>query len=461
MTITNPLDLPEIREALILFLTTSDLARCARVCQDWYASFLPYLWSTIDIHTEQSKQPTLEALQRHKDHVRHLHYQSEVPTDHRSIHFPALETLHFLRAVSRDNEMVGNHASLTNVKLFGAYTRTFWNPQAALPNLTSLKLIRVDVRLQDRNVVWSLFPQLETLEVRGSSMMGIPQSATGNWKMKDLTLGWLERFIPKEQLRCIKMCPRLRRLAWVLSCCPERHPVEEFTQCITAKTWPDLEELYIPLFRATDRQIALMISGMRHVHGLSVTCTEPFALVKNLLRPQFHCLRKWETASIFAEDTGFLMEILKSCPQLESFKIGTVQVHDLVEDSTPWACERSLRQLQVCIKASDTVGETEQRMFERLSRLRNLELLSLSSGMLLHGLGLCLGSGLEQLTTLTRLVELDFINTVQKMTMKDVEWMIEHWKSLKDVRGRLNSEDEAECQRMRARFQEAGITALQ
>src|SRR5690349_18569873 len=96
MTITNPLDLPEIREALAPFLTSDDLTRCVRVCKAWHSSLVPFLWGSIEVGTDQSTQPSLSFLQQHCGSIKRLIYYGKVPTDHYSVHYPALRTLHLL-----------------------------------------------------------------------------------------------------------------------------------------------------------------------------------------------------------------------------------------------------------------------------------------------------------------------------------------------------------------------------
>jgi hypothetical protein len=117
--------------------------------------------------------------------------------------------------------------------------------------------------------------------------------------------------------------------------------------------------------------------------------------------------------------------------------MGTVHVRDMLDDDTPWACESSLRRLKVCFKVDQDISEAGQRiLLERLSRLYNLELLDLScEKRAVYSLDLRLESGLEQLATLTRLEELALFRTEQGTTIRDVHWMIDHWKNLKRFRG--------------------------
>lgn len=459
MTITNPLVLPELREALAPLLTTGDLARCARVCKDWHASFLPFLWKTIDLPSEHSKHPPLESLQRHKDTVQHLVFHGEVLNRYLSTGFPALRILHLFSARPNSFAMIRIHPSLIHLEIRGTNTKTPWNLPADLSNLTSLSLDSIVVRSPDQNMVWNLFSKLESLTLSNSWLSKPPVPMVANWRMKDLVLKFVNGSTLEEQLKWMEYCILLKRLTWIPSKSLTGNPVNELVQSIADNTWPELEELNVPNFRATDLQVSLIIGGMGRVRCLSINFSEPLGLVKTALRPHFSFLQRLEAMTTAGDNTSFILEILKSCPQLKSLRMGTVQVREILKDDAPWVCERSLKHLGVCFKVENHIAKPGQKvLLERLSRLCNLELLDLSSlTSLVQSLDLRLESGLEQLATLTRLEELTIVNTTQKMKKKDVEWMIQHWKNLKCIKGPLNGHDGVERQGMLARLGEAGI----
>ncbi|KAK3810276.1 MAG: hypothetical protein J3Q66DRAFT_391399 [Benniella sp.] len=410
MAIRNPLVLPEIGEALVPFLTTDDLTRCVRVCKGWHASLIPFLWKVVDVANDIAKQPQVAALRRNIDYVRHLTYQGGVPKEHAILKFPALRKLHLSISWEHDFGIIVEHPSLTHVTIHGAHAWVSWRPPDNLSNLTSLSLILLVVDTHYKDTVWNMFSRLESLELREVRMSGFPASATGSWKLKYMTLVSISGLEAKEQLRWLKYSPHLRRLTWEPMYKQTEDIVEEFTQSIVANAWPGLEELNIPRFRRSDRQMSLIIGGMQRVRGLSIIYNQPFDSVKVALRPHFLWLWKLDAASISGNDSLFTIEILMSCPQLEILRMGIVHVRDMLADDAPWACESSLRHLDVCFKVEADASEAEKRvLLERLSRLHNLKQLDLSTrAFLVQSLDLRLESGLEQLATLTQLEELNF-----------------------------------------------------
>ena len=367
------------------------------------------------MHAERDKQPTLRLLKRHVRSIRRLVYQGKVPGTHLSMRFPALRVLHLLNTAGiQDTEMIRNRPSLTHLKLCGAYSQTHWTPLADLSSLKHLSLIRTVVESRDASTVWSLFSQLETLELRESRISGFSATTTTTerWKIKDLTLERVTSLDPKEQLTWIKHCTGLRRLTWIPSHAVMSNPLdEEFARSLAAGAWPELEELYVPYYSASDQEMSLIIGAMRRVLGLSIKYTEPLNLVKTALRPHFPWLKKLESRSSAGDNTSFIIELLKSCPQLESLQMGVVQVRGMFDHDGPWACESSLKRLGVYFKVDDNVSEAEQRMlFERLSKLHRLERLDLSTETgVVHVLDLRQESGLGNMATMTRHEELSFI----------------------------------------------------
>ncbi|KAF9580498.1 hypothetical protein BGW38_002840 [Lunasporangiospora selenospora] len=67
-----------------------------------------------------------------------------------------------------------------------------------------------------------------------------------------------------------------------------------------------------------------------------------------------------------------------------------------------------------------------------------------------QGLELTLKSGLDELKTLKRLRMVRFTGTEQLFSRDDIEWMVEHWRELRVLQGRLhsNAEEEAELEQL-------------
>jgi hypothetical protein len=128
----------------------------------------------------------------------------------------------------------------------------------------------------------------------------------------------------------------------------------------------------------------------------------------------------------------------------------------------PWQCEKSLKTLKVTlvgVPRPDLMGddvvfeaypgqarETHDQIYDRLARLASLEVLALEGNHYHHMSGcleMSLESGLDKLSGLKLLRELDTNGLRTKIGVKEVQWMTEHWPRLRVVRGLGANEDEA------------------
>jgi len=148
-------------------------------------------------------------------------------------------------------------------------------------------------------------------------------------------------------------------------------------------------------------------------------------------------------------------EILCLCPRLEKLKAKYVLAHHVAERG-PWVCQQ-LRELwiQFLFEAPGDDHDLKRLVFERLSTLVRLERLTLdyrvssaSSGVHNHcSLNCRLGCGLERLASLQEQTFLWFYTSEKvwgecwknpDLGMEEVEWILEHWKKLRMIKGNLN-----------------------
>jgi hypothetical protein len=466
MTITNPLVLPEIREALAPFLPCNDLARCIKVCKAWHASFISFLWRAIEVNAEHDKLPSLQLLQRHCSSIESLVYHGRIPKDHLTMHYPALRTLlllHVDQECKEDMSIFLAHSPLTHLELRRPRESIIfrWIIPTSLASLTTLRLTEISLLTLNIDGFWRLCSQLETMDL-DRMLLIFPNPPTTPWKMKDLSLTLIRGMTPLEQLSWISRCPDLRRLKWDTR--PHPFPRDDFVQSLMTNTWPKLEDLHLKRSGASDRQMSLIIGGMRRIIGLSVSRTQVRVQAQAALRFHFPWLRRLNIVLNITETSEFIVEVLRSCPQLESLKADSIS-GDYFLDDAPWACERSLKTLEICFEISPTPWDKDRQqsaIVKRLMRLSSLERLDLTDPQTRthggpSGLEFRLERGLEQLATLTRLKEIVFYPKIEQLAMEDVEWMIKHWKNLKSVKGKLSLKDVSESLRLANKFSEAGI----
>jgi hypothetical protein len=199
-----------------------------------------------------------------------------------------------------------------------------------------------------------------------------------------------------------------------------------FAALLAKGTWPKLCELGLQDFALSDKQLGQIISEMQHVKSLDVDGCTFGPLSSAALHPHFSSLRQLKLQHTTYTETGqsIILEVMMSCPQLETLIAGEVTSEDILQ-GLPWVCERTLKTLHLCIILSpgEDMDHQQQLVLERISRLYRLEDLRLldgdPDGAATH-INFQLGKGLEHLATLKKLRRLNLNSRPNNMTEADV-----------------------------------------
>ncbi|KAK3823253.1 MAG: hypothetical protein J3Q66DRAFT_424881 [Benniella sp.] len=152
---------------------------------------------------------------------------------------------------------------------------------------------------------------------------------------------------------------------------------------------------------------------------------------------------------------------MSSCPLLEKLFAPPVGAL-VVTEGEPWVCLRleSLG-LALCFDPPSTVSRLQPLILDRLSKLTQLEDLWMMGHEGHNNLGakvdLRLENGLDKLSTLRLLRSLTLRDMIGRMGDAEVEWMLEHWKSLTFFSGALNTHNEAFNETLQERLKRGGI----
>ncbi|KAK3810298.1 MAG: hypothetical protein J3Q66DRAFT_352719 [Benniella sp.] len=465
----NPLDLPEVRDVVGKHLDRSDLARCLCVCRSWHASFVPLVWSTASILPEPTHlNPSLEAFIRHCHHLKELSYTVDAPREYRSTPCPKLSDLQVSVTQPPANPPpndtvvidIPQHEQLRILRIrdanMGPSRRIIWKPAHHLHNLSELSLSDLEIEPQDTTTFWDLCTQLEVLQTANVSVELPVQSITfDRLKCLGLGLSLKPRNARERQLDFIIQCPNLTLLDWIYL---DRELARGYTGRFKPGTcvWPNLREFSLYGYYFTDEQLALTIGAMRDLKTLEIIGSEVGFSFLAALRPHFPSLRSLNMIDCHDITRTIVPEVLTSCSELETLGVGDVLSQDII-DSPPWICESSLKVLTVAFQFPyDNTDHHQRQVLQRISRLTNLKKVTLCP---VYDPDQCfldirLEKGLELLTTWKQLEKLSFYAGFHHLSARDVEWMIDNWKNLKEVDGYFNQGNSDE---LTAMFQSAGI----
>ena len=255
-----------------------------------------------------------------------------------------------------------------------------------------------------------------------------------------------------DQMELVTHCPALRKLSWRLPstavrCMPMRHLVrfqsnrKGHSKLLALKMDGNLYlEQDLVAFLTLERQVGLLelsleSSSFGRASWLALQSNAPSCL---------NTLQVLRLRGCMDVDGSMALEILCSLPNLKEFAAPLISSFDLEMDPRPWVCQRSLLHLHVGIGMESQ--DKQRLMFARLAGLEHLQVLKLGSAQSLSQKGLDLleadlrlEHGLDLLDPLKELQEFG-VEVHQTLSSEDVDWMIQHWPSLRIVRGQLNRE---------------------
>ncbi|KAF9982640.1 hypothetical protein BGZ65_002630 [Modicella reniformis] len=368
-----------------------------------------------------------------------------------------------------------------------------WNPILSCTrswNLRSLKLEKCVLRKREWNAVWTVCERLETLELdntqhdlilppilpirnRSSAVIGnngqfqiqSSDNMTRFPRLHMLTLNRL-RWVSIDQVlnMIVSQFHALKALKWNLHW-ESMFPWDRFIGLVEVSTWPDLDSVAIkgpanmPVDESYTRLIHAFKRPLKRLGSRPIDIKpETFDLLRTL---HFSTL---EVIDLFHEsmDTSiWTIEVLASCPRLRKLRSKVIRAQDLFNSDKPWVCH-GLRRFEVAIDMGFsqnrpdrilTEEELQQcrQVYKRLAVLKELQKLDILSGYVrMHserGISYCnpyvscislpfrLEAGLDLLADCKGLVRVRFWGGTDQVDQKELNWMLEHWKRLRQLIG--------------------------
>ncbi|KAG0016307.1 hypothetical protein BGZ80_009309 [Entomortierella chlamydospora] len=462
MPTVNPLTLPELLLRIANHLKQDEIAPCLRVCKTWYETLLPIVWrnvETIGVAMGRiSRGPSPENLRRHCDLVHTLSILDSQPGRY-AVTYPKLQALTLgsrtlrmedITPEGNPTHMIELNSSLNSLdlrRLNGYLLADFWRAVSELRDLKSLRVRRTILNDKiDSDEFWNSCLNLECLRLtrtwiaRSHGTLDTLILPTFP-RLRMLELDLVNRIGNEQQLELIRQSPQLEELVWNII--PKDTVLDFFADDITQGLWPKLERLSLG-YSNPDAESGRIIDGVRCLTKLDMSCTGFGPLCFQALRRHFDTLTELYLRESSGATSEMLREIMCSCPHLEEFQAGIIIAKDLIEDR-PWVC-LSMKSLEVCFSVSKQNQDLQAKIFERLSKLYQLERLcvggwaSWRKRTAEEALDLRLGKGLGLLRNLRKMRQVNVHNTTQLLEENDVRWMIANWKNLEELRGPLNQD---------------------
>lgn len=283
-------------------------------------------------------------------------------------------------------------------------------------------------------------------------------------RLKNLMLGRMLEPHPLYQIDLlISQCPALRTLMWILQR-NHRFPIQAFTDRLVSSTWPDLDSIWMydfPVCVTDDQFRGILLASKQPLRKLVVHRYSMTPKTYDIYRTRHFCALESVDLSCGSEGTSErIIEILTLCPNLHQLKAFALHAEDILNNNEPWICHH-LQEMVVFIdmgfpnqgpyrRFTEEEIDKCRAVFKRLAMLKELQVLDMLSayphtssiyGTLpaledhLVPLPLRLKAGLDILKGLRKLRKVGFWAGRHEMPMKELSWMVQHWKRLEELNG--------------------------
>ncbi|KAK3823246.1 MAG: LOW QUALITY PROTEIN: hypothetical protein J3Q66DRAFT_331240 [Benniella sp.] len=432
MPSTHPLELAEI-----LLLVAAYFA--------WYQACIPLIWRDIDLR----KLPRSTALiQRHSHLVKKVEISQEY--EYTALRFSNLESIHLLSAYQvRSNDIaqfIMNHPTTTCLEMRNLSTKcdpAFWE---ALLGFCNLRTLAMSIFGTNLDKFWPFCTRLERLDI---NMIDIPLPPGEYPNLKHLSVDAVVPFF----MGFLQKCPHLTSIGWRAAPSQEARFVSGLSELLEANALPNLECLMTGTKEISNEVFTRLIQSLPlRINTLSIGFSR---IVLNmdfatLFRPHFSNLRDLEALADANIKSPFAQLVMSSCPLLEKLTAPHVDAL-VVTEGGPWVLK--VLNLTFCFDPPST-----PLVFDRLSKLTRLEELRMLGPRKQYNIvELTIEYGLHKLSTLRLLRSITHRPMVERMGDTEVDWMLEHWKSLTVFDGDLNTHDPALRGALQRRMKKHGI----
>lgn len=472
----NALDLPEIRATLGQYLDQSSVYACLLVSRNWHASFADLIWREIIVRGTASHlgNPPLPLLTKHVTLVRSLRFDLICSTEHLSAECDRLEHLalqspalgiHDSHELCEDIHtkfwvlVRRNKKTLQSLKIYSPKPHlfpNFWETVLLCQNLCTLNLTGTIIEWMCSWLFWKICSRLESVEIANVRFHEAPitdsspaMPDTSFRRIKSLHLKQLGGMSLLQQLHVFMKCPHLTRLWWEFEHSDgPSFPAMAFCESIIARQWPQLVSLSLSPNCMTDQDLAVALCGLNSATTLELPRADIGPQASAAIEKHFPTLEKLHLIPCKkGVDLGALSnKVLMRCPKLKSIETEVMSVKELFETpDVAWTCQR-LQHLKMRFDFSAVAGQAEQEarhrdlLLQQLGSLTQLQTLDISRWQPHIAteevpLRLSLSHGLDVLSELVSLKALSFLGSEQRWTMNEANWIMEHWKQLKEIKG--------------------------
>ncbi|KAG0039165.1 hypothetical protein BGZ82_009425 [Podila clonocystis] len=474
-TTANPLLLAEVVLLVANYVNPKDAAAPSLVCSIWYTVFRPLIWQTCDISDDRlhpGEQPLGLKRPRPKDMVQNAYHIRELICNGSSfsifVNIPCSQLkklrVHNVTYASRPQwwsqltQLLVQNDQLETINFDGAReasTLELWETLVSRPMLNYVRMNSVGMSADQFAIFWNRSRGLRQMELYDINIPCTPDFIEERLEtLSDLEAMTISHLSATALLR---LCPGLRSFRWQNYDWEGDAQLQMLAFLLERQHFPHLERLQVT--QVDDLELATCLGAMGRVKELVIDGNHFGLLSFNALERHFATLQRISLESVFSFPSNPILELLESCPLLKYIRVPKLNAYAIMLGK-PWVCldlEEFRVGVVVGVYGKPTIRKRSRAVFERLSKLTRLTHLDIGFHYVQDGnsesddtdnsdgeiqarqsLDLTLKSGIDQLSTLKNLEELNFSYTIQDMSAEDVKWIRDNLKRLQVVKGICN-----------------------
>ncbi|KAF9299501.1 hypothetical protein BGZ88_006541 [Linnemannia elongata] len=387
-------------------LTIRSLHSCIRTCRSFYSSFIPHLWSHINLSTLKLKSVIPPAhIRTNAHHIESISVDPALTEEYYNIVFPRLQELRmdaaYDNATSINNMTVKPPQKILFVRRHPFVRKLVYHHKDLLPKefweavgaeWTGLEVLEFAGTVEEgvEDAFWGVCDRVQDLTLKGVEFSGYDNALTILSTLSFLRLCRLGvvqhlyktknpyRLWPLRLLERVKRSEKLKRLVWNVDIVA--FPIQMVLDAFKEVCWPELCELHTGSFICSEEDMARILTGLpsRKLASLERSSGKFSSLTFDCLRDHyFDHLRELKLGDCPSVTSAMVQEVMTECAHLVILDAFHVFIRDVATAQKPWVC-LGLESLTLYFaKQRSDAPEWEGLVFHQISRLCRLLKLNL------------------------------------------------------------------------------------
>ncbi|OAQ32457.1 hypothetical protein K457DRAFT_16463 [Linnemannia elongata AG-77] len=337
--------LEEIYLLIAKHLTIRSLHSCIRTCRSFYSSFIPHLWSHINLSTLKLKSVIPPAhIRTNAHHIESISVDPALTEEYYNIVFPRLQELRmgaaYDNATSINNMTVKPPQKILFVRRHPFVRKLVYHHKDLLPKefweavgaeWTGLEVLEFAGTVEEgvEEAFWGVCDRVQDLTLKGVEFSGYDNALTILSTLSFLRLCRLEvvqlsyktknlyRLWPLRLLERVKRLEKLKRLVWNVDMVA--FPIQMVLDAFKEVCWPELCELHTGSFICSEEDMARILTGLpsRKLASLERSSGKFSSLTFDCLRDHyFDHLRELKLGGCPSVTSAMVQEVMTECAHL-------------------------------------------------------------------------------------------------------------------------------------------------